>query len=71
MKDLELLGICNSCMKSRMHYFPIPSSISKKIYGILNISPAIIALLKPCLDADTMASTSTLIDPPKGSLNNT
>jgi hypothetical protein len=68
IKDLEL-GICNSCMKSRMHDFPIPSSISKKIYGILNISPAIIALLKPCLDTDTTASTSTLIEPPKGSLD--
>jgi hypothetical protein len=33
IKDLEL-GLCNACMKSRMHAFPIPASISKKTYEV-------------------------------------
>jgi hypothetical protein len=33
IKDLEL-GICDSCMKSRMHAFPMPTSISKRTYQI-------------------------------------
>jgi hypothetical protein len=33
IKDLEL-GLCKTCMKSRMHGFPIPSLISRKKNGI-------------------------------------
>jgi hypothetical protein len=33
IKDMDL-GICNSCMRSRMHAFPIPKSISTTTYQV-------------------------------------
>jgi hypothetical protein len=33
IKDMDL-GICNSCLRSRMHAFPIPKSISRTTYQI-------------------------------------
>jgi hypothetical protein len=33
VKNMEL-GLCDSCLKSRMHAFPVPASISRKEYQI-------------------------------------